>query len=288
MKRIVAAAIGLLALAASHAGLGCRSSPQHAYKAPAYVPAGYNWTGFYLGINAGGGFGNSDWNGFPISNSPSGGMIGGTAGYNWQGMGNPWVFGLEGDIDWTNVNDSTICGGLICQTKNSWFGTLRGRAGYSCDRFLPYLTGGVAFGDIQANARRFVGVERQQCGLDARRRHRRRHRRSAGPRRSNISTPTLARPLAPARPAAWRPTSTSPSTWCAAASTTGSNRPALLTRTLQDKLEAPNLGSGLQFLIVRMRLAILNCCLCLDAIAASGPTVTIVPAPKSKPRPRAV
>ena len=79
------------------------------YKAPAYV-AQYNWTGFYLGINGGGAWGDSDWNGFAVSNSPSGGMIGGTAGYNWQGAGSPWVFGLEGDIDWTNIKDSRACG----------------------------------------------------------------------------------------------------------------------------------------------------------------------------------
>jgi outer membrane immunogenic protein len=163
MKRIVAAAIGLLALAAAMPA-SAADLPRSMYKAPAYVPAAYNWTGFYLGINAGGGFGTSDWNGFGISNSPSGGMIGGTAGYNWQGPGNPWVFGLEGDIDWTNINDNTICGGLICQTKNSWFGTVRGRAGYSFDRFLPYFTGGVAFGDIQANRAPFAGVSDTNAG----------------------------------------------------------------------------------------------------------------------------
>ena len=79
-------------------------------------------------------------------------MIGGTAGYNWQGMGSPWVFGIEGDIDWTSIKDSaTACGALACQTKNNWLGTVRGRVGYSLDRFMPYFTGGVAFGDIQAN-----------------------------------------------------------------------------------------------------------------------------------------
>ena len=163
MKRIVAAAIGLLALAAAMPA-SAADLPRSMYKAPAYVPAAYNWTGFYLGINAGGGFGSSDWNGFGISNSPSGGMIGGTAGYNWQGPGNPWVFGLEGDIDWTNINDSNICGGLICQTKNSWFGTVRGRAGYAFDRFLPYFTGGVAFGDVQARRMPFAGTNDTNAG----------------------------------------------------------------------------------------------------------------------------
>jgi outer membrane immunogenic protein len=164
MKRFLAAGVGLMALAlavpASAADLP-RAMP---YKSPAYVPAAYNWTGFYLGLNAGGGFGDSRWNAFGVSNSPSGAMIGGTAGYNWQGMGSPWVFGIEGDIDWTSIKDSATCGALACQTKNTWLGTVRGRAGYSWDRFMPYITGGVAFGDIQAKRAPFAGVNDTNTG----------------------------------------------------------------------------------------------------------------------------
>ena len=70
-------------------GSGRRSSARHAVQgAAAYAPA-YNWTGFYLGIQGGGAWGNSDWNGLAVSNSPSGGMIGGTAGYNWQAHRQP-------------------------------------------------------------------------------------------------------------------------------------------------------------------------------------------------------
>ncbi len=163
MKRSLAAAVGflglVLAMPASAADLP-RGAP---YRGPAYV-AQYNWTGFYLGINGGGGFGDSDWNGFAVSNNPSGGMIGGTAGYNWQGAGSPWVFGLEGDIDWTNIKDSTACGGLNCQTKNNWFGTVRGRVGYAFDRFLPYFTGGLAIGDIEANRTGFIGSKDTNAG----------------------------------------------------------------------------------------------------------------------------
>jgi len=92
MKRFVVAGLGFLALAAMPASAADLPRGQP-YKAPAYVTQ-YNWTGFYLGINGGGGFGDSNWNGFAVSNSPTGGMIGGTAGYNWQGAGSPWVFGL--------------------------------------------------------------------------------------------------------------------------------------------------------------------------------------------------
>jgi outer membrane immunogenic protein len=150
MKRSFAAGLGLLAFAlampASAADLP-RSMP---YKAPAYM-AGYNWTGLYLGINGGGAWGDSDWNGGIINNSPSGAMIGLTAGYNWQALGSPWVFGLEGDIDWTNIRDSSPCGaGTSCETRNDWLGTFRGRVGYSWDRVMPYVTGGLALGNVKA------------------------------------------------------------------------------------------------------------------------------------------
>ena len=164
MKRFVLAGLGLLALAAMPASAADlpRGMPYKA--APAYVPQ-YNWTGFYLGINGGGAWGDSDWNGFAVSNSPSGGMFGLTAGYNWQGAGGPWVFGLEGDIDWTNIKDNAAaCGVLNCRTQNSWLGTARGRVGYAFDRFMPYFTGGIAFGDVQANIAGFPGVKDTNVG----------------------------------------------------------------------------------------------------------------------------
>ena len=40
------------------------------------------------------------------------------------------------------------CAGT-CETSNTWLGTARGRIGYAFDRFLPYFTGGAAFGDIK-------------------------------------------------------------------------------------------------------------------------------------------
>ena len=163
MKRFVVAGLGFLALAAMPASAADLPRGSMPYKAPAYVTQ-YNWTGFYLGINAGGGFGDSSWNGFAVSNSPTGGMIGGTAGYNWQGAGSPWVFGIEGDIDWTNLKASTACGALNCQTKNNWLSTVRGRVGYSFDRFLPYFTGGVAIGDVEANRTGFIGSTSTNAG----------------------------------------------------------------------------------------------------------------------------
>ena len=163
MKRSLVAGFGLLALAALPASAADLPRAATPYRAPAYV-AQYNWTGFYLGINGGGGWGDSDWNGFGLGNKPSGGMIGGTAGYNWQAPGSPWVFGLEGDVDWTNIKDTSACGGLICETRNNWFGTVRGRVGYAFDRFLPYFTGGLALGDVEARRTGFAGSKDTNAG----------------------------------------------------------------------------------------------------------------------------
>jgi outer membrane immunogenic protein len=127
--------------------------------APAYyVP--YNWTGFYVGINGGGGWGSSDWSG--NSFATSGGLVGGTLGYNWQlGQG---VYGLEADIGWSNISGSTACGITICETHNDWLGTARGRFGYAFDRFMPYITGGLAFGGIQQNVVGFLSNSDSKVG----------------------------------------------------------------------------------------------------------------------------
>jgi outer membrane immunogenic protein len=114
------------------------------------VLAPLNWTGFYLGINAGGAWGSSQWNGAD-SFDMWGGLIGGTIGYNWHQLWSPWiVLGVEGDLDWSGVSGSSsaVCSG--CETRNHWLATLRGRVGFAFNNFLPYLTAGLAAGDIHA------------------------------------------------------------------------------------------------------------------------------------------
>jgi outer membrane immunogenic protein len=125
------------------------------YKAaPPPVPVAYNWTGLYIGINGGGAFGRSRWTAPGIADTGSfnvsGGMVGGTIGYNYQS--GPAVFGLEGDADWANVKGSTNTNCLTpCQTSNHFLATVRGRLGYAFfDRVMPYVTGGLAVGDIRA------------------------------------------------------------------------------------------------------------------------------------------
>jgi outer membrane immunogenic protein len=129
---------------------------------PPPLPAAvYKWTGVYLGINGGFGTGNSNWSDSPVGTTgsfpTSGYLIGATAGINYQ-LGE-YVFGIEGDGDWTNLsgNSGSTCGAITavltppvsCQTQSRWLATVRGRVGYAFDRILLYGTAGAAFGNIQ-------------------------------------------------------------------------------------------------------------------------------------------
>jgi outer membrane immunogenic protein len=163
MKRLflAVASVAALTTAAAAADLPARPAPQTYYKAPAYVAA-YNWTGFYIGINGGGGFGRSAWDPTGSFNT-SGGLVGGTVGYNYQ-FGQA-VAGLEGDVDWADIKGTTTSNcPLGCKTSDSWLATVRGRLGYAADRFLPFITGGGAFGDIKASTPGFPGANNTRAG----------------------------------------------------------------------------------------------------------------------------
>ena len=118
------------------------------------------WSGFYAGLNGGYGWGRTSWSdpvfGFSSDFDTSGGLFGGQLGYSWQT--GPIVLGVETDLDWAHISGSLaglggVCGadgGGQCTTKQDWLGTTRGRIGYAFGNWLPYVTGGVAYGDIQA------------------------------------------------------------------------------------------------------------------------------------------
>lgn len=162
-----------------------------ARKAPVFVPPPvFSWTGFYAGVNAGYSFGNDSdviTSGIGAANinavadgarparvrlDRDGFVGGGQIGYNWQVSPN-WVFGIEADIQYSDIRDSVnaqttlaVAGlnGTAAGTRNNlystemeYFGTVRGRLGYAWDRTLVYATGGLAYGEI-TNAATFTGV----------------------------------------------------------------------------------------------------------------------------------
>ncbi len=170
MKRLPMTMYVGLFVAAMAAPSFAADLPRQSYKAPIYSVPGYSWTGFYAGINAGYGFGTSDWSGTGTSGStkPKGALAGITLGYNLQT--GSWVWGLEGDIDYAWVKGSTssgtgACTGTGCETKNTWLGTARGRLGYAgWDRWLPYITGGAAFGKVKMTPNVGAGESKTRFG----------------------------------------------------------------------------------------------------------------------------
>ena len=168
IKTIVAGCFAVAALVAAQSAIAADLSVAPLYKAPppALAPA-YNWSGFYLGVNGGGGWGHSYWDTSADRVGLSGGLAGGTAGYNWQ-FGNA-VLGIEGDIDWANLkgtNSSTLCP-AGCSTSDTWLSTVRGRAGYAFGNVLPFVTGGLAVGDIRAATPGFAGASNTSAGWTA-------------------------------------------------------------------------------------------------------------------------
>ncbi len=114
----------------------------------AYAPPVYNWSGFYIGGNIGGGFADSSWsdpftggtNTFSKDGFIGGGQIGANAQFNWL------VVGIEGDFDWTGLKGSgTDSLGNSINTETEWTSTATGRIGAAFDRLLVYGKGGVAF-----------------------------------------------------------------------------------------------------------------------------------------------
>jgi outer membrane immunogenic protein len=168
MKKLLLAGVGLLAFGAGSATAGdiARRPPPPA--APMYAEPVFTWTGAYVGLNGGYGFSESDISAPFTTGSfdTSGGLVGGTLGYNYQ-IGQA-VLGIEGDIDASFMKGSTICGGgFSCETKNNWLGTVRGRLGYAMGRFMPYVTGGAAFGDVKTSVAGLGSASDTQVGWTA-------------------------------------------------------------------------------------------------------------------------
>jgi outer membrane immunogenic protein len=166
----LAVALGVLSVSSATAIAADLSLPPRPYApyAPAYYHSAvvYEWTGFYIGLSAGGGFGlgGIDIAAVPITfdTHPSGFIGGGQLGYNYQ-MG-PVVWGVEADFSGADIRGSdsktvtALVGGntvSIAATGNQKlddFGTLRGRVGVvPFTPLLIYATGGLAYGHASAD-----------------------------------------------------------------------------------------------------------------------------------------
>jgi len=135
MKRLLLAACAAV-VAAPHAFAGDLPLQRRSnYVPPETYSSLFNWTGFYAGVHGGYGWGKG------AGGSPDGFLGGAQVGYNHQ-VSPSGVLGLEADISGTAIDDKF--GGV--KFGVDYLGTIRARAGYSLDRTMFYLTGGLAYG----------------------------------------------------------------------------------------------------------------------------------------------
>ena len=117
-------------------------------KAPAYF-APYNWTGFYVGINGGGGWGNSDW----TARSARTGSFDILADWSAARSATTGKWPVSSGSRATSIGATSRAARPSAPAWRAkpehWLGTVRVRIGYAFDRFLPYVTGGLAFGDVK-------------------------------------------------------------------------------------------------------------------------------------------
>jgi outer membrane immunogenic protein len=146
---VLALALGLSA-AASAADL----APYTKAPGPMLAPM-WDWSGFYVGINGGGGSSHKCWDfvnagllGAEGCHNATGGTVGGQLGYRTQ-SGN-WVFGLEGQANWADFSGQNVSTFIPGQLNRSWvqaFALFTGQVGYAWNNVLFYVKGGGAVVD---------------------------------------------------------------------------------------------------------------------------------------------
>jgi outer membrane immunogenic protein len=145
---------------------------------PQLRPAIHSWNGPYAGVHAGGGFLEADYTPTPGPDPElnGGGVLGGGfVGYNMQ-FGS-LVAGIEGDFSFTNIDAQNTLDAV--EYEIPWIATARARLGFSADRTLFFVTGGLgiaegemtlpAFGedDSQTHYGYVVGGGMEHALLDA-------------------------------------------------------------------------------------------------------------------------
>lgn len=154
-KLLIAASVAVLtATGAQAADLAARPYT----KAPPMV-AMYDWSGFYVGLNGGGGWSRKCWDivtnilGAPVvpavsegCHTATGALAGGQFGYRWQT--GAWVFGVEAQGDWANLSGSNgpnllAGGGGSDRSRIDAIGLFTGQIGYAWNNVLFYVKGGV-------------------------------------------------------------------------------------------------------------------------------------------------
>ena len=164
------------------------------------IVAGYNWTGFYIGINGGGAWARSDWDSFGRRSEPVGRH--GRPHRRLQLAGRRQPVGVRPRrrhrLGLHRAAARLACVAISCETKNNLFGTvprprrLRLRSHHALPDGRPRVR------RHRGEPHGFPAYQRHQRRLDHRRRRRSAPSRRTGPPRSSTSTPISA--TSPAAP----------------------------------------------------------------------------------------
>jgi outer membrane immunogenic protein len=121
-------------------------------KASTFMPALYDWSGLYVGVNGGWGTSSRCWDqtgptlvGADGCHSTSGGFAGGQAGYRLQT--GQWVWGFEALGDWAGLkgsSNSLLTPANTNRSRIDAFGLFTGQIGYAWNTVLFYFKGGAA------------------------------------------------------------------------------------------------------------------------------------------------
>ena len=186
MKKLLVAGIVAATFCSAPALAADMPAKAPVYSAPVAAPV-FNWTGFYVGLDAGGASATQDvsdvacatCNTDPASGTLKGSsFIGGVyAGYNWQ-FAPTWVAGIEADWSWTRLNATTTApqttGGSVdplpqinSWSRNvKWLASLRGRIGITpTPTALLYVTGGAAWNGTDYSAQDIFSSGCNNCAL---------------------------------------------------------------------------------------------------------------------------
>lgn len=156
MVRWVVAGAGLLSVAVSVASAADLPARMYTKAAPMAAP-NYNWSGFYVGLNGGGGSSHDCYTITSVAgavvnpksegcHNAAGALAGGQIGYRWQSTN--WVFGVEAQGDWADLKGSNSSSTAVIpymnQTKTDALGLLTAQIGFASNNVLAYVKGGAA------------------------------------------------------------------------------------------------------------------------------------------------
>lgn len=160
MRALVGSVAGLAALFVAGMAFGA-DLPVRYSTTPALIPAVYDWSGIYAGVNGGWGSQNRCWDAtdptgvFVASEGchhANGAVAGGQFGYRWQS--GPLVFGVDAQGDWADLrgsNPSDAFPGFTNRSHMDAFGLLTGQVGFAWNNILVYVKGGAAVMDNRSD-----------------------------------------------------------------------------------------------------------------------------------------